>query len=82
MKTTDKIVIGIISISLPFLFALFFSNYTATSIGIVILGAGITIKFFDTGSRSKAIWYMWIAIILIVCVLLGIQYVIPNIKFR
>ena len=81
VKASDWIVIGLVILSLPFIAAVFFQNFTATSIGLVILGGGITIKMFDMKIRSKAIAYMWIAIILIISVLLGIQYIIPKISF-
>lgn len=83
VKTLDWIVIGIIVISLPFLFAFFFQNYTATAIGLTLIGGAITLKvMIDMRRYSKALWYMWIAIIIINAVLLGIQYILPKISFN
>lgn len=82
MNNADKITISVAIISLPFLLSFFWKNYTGTAIGLTILGSAITIKLYDLKIRSKAIWCMWIAIIVINCVLLGIEYILPKISFN
>ena len=82
VKALDWIVIIIIFLSMPFLIAIFFNNYTATAIGIVILGLGVTIKLFDLKRvHTKVYIIIWTTIIIIISVLLGIQYLIPKINF-
>ena len=83
VKALDKIVIGIIIIALPFIFAFFWKNYTATAIGLTLIGLAVTLKIMiDSKKQSKALWYMWIAIIIINAILLGIEYIIPKISFN
>lgn len=81
MKNTDKIVIGILLVGFVFLSSFFFNNYTGASIGLVLIGGAITLKMLDMKIRSKAIWYMWIAILVVVLFLLGLGSVIPKINF-
>lgn len=73
------IIIILIIISLPFLFSFFIGNYTATAIGLVILGASINMIMFEQEAKSRSMLYMWIAFILIIAVLLGVPYVLPGV---
>ena len=83
VKNSDKIVIGIILIALPFLFAFFWNNFTASAIGVTMIGVAATLKIMIDGKRqSKAIWYMWIALIIIDTFLLGIEYILPKLTFN
>ncbi len=82
VSTLDKIVIGIAVVGFAFLISFFANNYTGAAIGLVMIGAAITLKVMvDNGRPSKALWYMWIAILVIVLFLLGLGSVIPKIKF-
>ncbi len=82
VKVLDKIVIGIIVVGFAFLISFFFNNYTGAAIGLVLIGSGITLKcVVDMKKQSKALWYMWIGILVIVLFLLGLEYVIPKISF-
>lgn len=81
VKTSDYFVGILIIIGIIFSFALFFNNYTAVAIGLVFIGIGATIKIMiNMKQHSKAIWYMWIAIIILVLFLLGLGEYIPKIK--
>jgi len=81
MNNANKLSIGVGLISLPFLLSFFWDNFTGTAIGLTILGGAMTIKLFDLKVKSKAIWYMWIAIIIVIAFLLGMGYIIPKITF-
>lgn len=82
VKSLDWIVIIIIILSIPFLLTIFFKNYVATAIGLIILGFGVTIKLFDLKKvPTKVYVIIWSTIIIIISVLLGIQYLIPKINF-
>lgn len=83
VKFTDWAV-GILGvIGLLFIFTIFLNNYTATAIGLFLIGCAITLKLFTLKKRPspKTILYIWIVIIILIAVLLGIQYVIPKISF-
>ena len=81
-KFSDWITLILVITGLIFLATLFLHNYTAAAIGLLLIGGAITLKvMLDSKRQSKALWYMWIAICVIIAVLLGIQYIIPKISF-
>jgi len=79
MKQLYCIVFTIIAISLPFLFSFFVGNYTATAIGMILIGTAANIVMLDMKAKSRSMVYMWIAIIIIIAVLLGVQSILPRI---
>ncbi len=81
MKQVYWIVLGIIALSTPFLYSFFVGNYTATAIGVVLIGIACQILMFDMKAKSKSMVWMWVAIIIVVSVLLGVEYLIPKISF-
>jgi hypothetical protein len=82
MKSLHWIVIILFLIASPFLAAFFWENYTAAAIGVVFVGIAGNIIMYDLGAKSRSMVYMWIAIILIIAVLLGIEYILPKISFK
>lgn len=82
MKPLYKIVIIILLIATPFLAAFFWRNYTAAAIGVVFVGIAGNILMYDLEAKSRSMIYMWVAIIFIVAVLLGIEYILPSISFK
>jgi len=81
MKQLYTMVLVVMLISFPFLFSFFVGNYTATAIGIVILGGAITIIMYDQNAKSRSMVYMWIAIIILIAALLGISQILPKVTW-
>jgi len=78
MKQIFQIAVILMAIGLAFLIGIFAGNLMAAAIGFVLIGMGVTILVADKGYKSRAVIYMWIAIIIIDAVLLGLQYLVKD----
>lgn len=81
-KFTDQIVGVLLIISILFIFSFFMGNYTGTAIGLVMFGSALSLKMFDMEVKSRAMIYMWVAIIVMISVLLGTEYLLPKISIN
>ena len=81
MKNSDKVAWVLLILGIVFIGALFYENFTATAIGLVMLGCGVSLLLYDKKTKSKATWYIWLAIIIIILFLLGYGDAIPKLSF-
>ncbi|MFH0875970.1 MAG: hypothetical protein V1859_08585 [archaeon] len=59
---------------------MFLANYTAASIGILFIGAGITLKLKQTKINENIYVYLWIVMFVLISALLVLQYVKDSIN--
>lgn len=80
MKKIQQICLALIILGIVFFLWGVFNNLAISVFGLIIFGAGINLLMFDSKAKSRSMIYMWIAIILLSLVLLGLQYLIKDIK--
>lgn len=68
MKLMYLVSLLLIIVGVVFIASLFIGNYTASAIGVALVGLGASIVLADEGTTARTFVIMWTALIIIIAV--------------